>query len=78
MAIPIGRREFAITLGGAVMTLPLAAHAQQPTMPVIGFLGSSWPADRAHKVTSRAKGSHRNLGGLASGRRYNWAERYCA
>ena len=49
------RREFIAALGAAA-TWPFAARAQQPAMPVIGFIGSGVPDDQANLVDATRHG----------------------
>src|SRR5262245_25157662 len=56
MAIHIGRREFAVTLGGAAAGWSLAARAQQRGMPVIGYLNGASAAQFTHLLAAFRKG----------------------
>ncbi len=76
VADALGRRELVMLLGGVMLGWPLAIHAQQSAIPVIGFLSSASPNAYAGRVAAFRKGL--NEAGYIDGQdvaiEFRWAQ----
>jgi putative tryptophan/tyrosine transport system substrate-binding protein len=56
MAFGIGRRELIAGLGSAALAWPHGARAQQPAVPVVGYLSGMSPDDSINSLADFRRG----------------------
>ena len=70
------RRDFIALFGGAAATWPLGAQAQQPAMPLVGFLADGTPEGFAPRLAAFKRGLAD--GGYSEGRNVAIEQRFAS